>query len=298
MTTTKTKTLFPIELHHLSHSQHTSYLRCPHAYFLERVAKAPAVPAWWFLGGSTVHYVTEMWERLNLSSGGVEIDFDTKRITVNVLDDLVEQERIKKNIPYDEWFAAGRWPAKNGYDWWAENAPIMVQRYIDWRKSTNWEIAFFNDVPGIECDLSVEFDFGLFTGAPDRVFRLPSGQLVVGDVKSGSTLPTSPLQLGTYANMLEMLGHERPAYGTFVMLKKDPKEGEEVHTPLVPLDKYTTPYLESLYGATKSCIELGAFSPNPGDACRTCVVQKGCYAYGGELAGLFDPMSPNYQGSN
>lgn len=294
-----TTTLVPTEIDHLSQSQHGSYWRCPHAYFLQRVQKVPQIPAWWFLGGTCVHNVTEMWDRLVLAGPNVNIEFNVEEITRTVLDELVEQERMKKwDIPFGEWFAAGRWPAKNGYDWWTENAPIMVQRYIDWRKSTNWDVAFFNDVPGIECDLNVYFEFGQFTGAPDRVFRLPSGQLVVADVKSGSTLPTSPLQLGTYANMLEMLGHERPAYGTYVMVKNDPKKGTEVHTPLVPLDKYTTKYLEAVYGPTKACIELGAFPALPGDACRTCVVQKGCYAYNGEQSALYDPLSPIYQGRN
>lgn len=286
--------LIPLELHHLSHSQHTSYLRCPHAYFLERVAKVPALPAWWFIGGSCVHNVTETWERLVLDSANVSIEFNVEQVTWTVLDELVDEEMQKKGVPQEQWFAAGRWPAKNGYDWWKANAPGMVQRYIDWRKATKWDIAYFNGIPGIECELNVNFEFGQFTGAPDRVFRLPSGQLVVGDVKSGSTLPKDGLQLGTYANGLEMLGFERPAYGTYIMVKGDPKPGEDVHTPLIPLDKYRTPYLEQVYGATKSCIELGAFAPNPGDACRTCVVQKGCYAAGGEQSARYDPLNPRY----
>lgn len=289
------ETLNPRKVEHLSHSQYTSYLRCPKAYELERVAKVPAIPAWWFLGGAAVHEATEAFDRLRLV--GAEASFDFELETRALLDQKVQDElKYKKLNGFDGWFSAGRWPNKSGYTWWHEEAPKMVARYAAWRTRTNWEVAYFNDVPGIECDLIVSFDFGKLRGAPDRVVRLPSGQLVVVDIKSGSTLPKDPLQLGTYANDLEMLGFERPAYGTYVMVKNDPKEGEELHTPLIPLDKYRTPYLEQIYGSVHASIELGSFAPNVGDACRTCVVQKGCYAFGGEDSARYDRLHPEYQG--
>jgi hypothetical protein len=227
-----------------------------------------------------------------------DVRFDFERETRAKLDELVEKELREKNLTgFDSWLSAGRWPKKNGYDWWWENAPRMVERYAAWREITKWEVADFNGVPGIECDLSVMFDFGQLRGAPDRVFRLPSGPLVVADVKSGSTTPKEPLQLGTYANDLEMLGFERPAYGTYVMVKNAPDEGGFLHTPLIPLDKYRTPYLEQIYGAVDATIKLGAFVPNVGDACRTCPVQRACYAAGGEDSQRYDRLHPNYQGS-
>jgi putative RecB family exonuclease len=292
---TLTTTLNPHPIEHLSFSQHGSYWRCPHAYELERIQRVPSIPAWWFLGGAAVHEATEALDRLLLV--GPNVTFDPEIETRNILDQKVKDEVKYKNLNgFDGWFAAGRWPTKNGYTWWWDNAPLMVQRYWDWRERTKWEVAYFNETPGIECELIVTFDFGKFRGAPDRVFRLPSGQLVVADVKSGSTLPKDALQLGTYANALEMLGFERPAWGTYVMVKSDPKDGEELHTPLVPLDKYRTPYLEATYGPTKAAIELGAFPPVVGDACRTCVSQKGCYAFGGEDSARYDRMHPDYQG--
>lgn len=286
-------TLSPRQVSHLSYSQHTSYWRCPGAYRLERIAGVPAIPAWWFIGGAVVHEATEAFDRLRLVGAAVNFDFVSE--TRTRLDERAKEEIEKKRLNgFEGWLAAGRWPNKNGYDWWHENAPLMVKRYMEWRERTDWEVAYFNDVPGIECDLTVNFDFGQFRGAPDRVFRLPSGQLVVADVKSGSTLPTDALQLGTYANALEMLGFERPAWGTYVMVKNEPKKGQELHTPLVPLDKYRTPYLEKIYGATHAAIELGSFPPVVSDACRTCVVQKGCYAAGGDDSARYDRYDPNY----
>lgn len=288
-----TATLRPTKIDHFSYSQYTGMLWCSKGHELSRLAKAPQIPAWWFIGGRLVHEVTEAYDRLAETNPGVR--FDSVRETQTRLDELVEEEKLKKGLSSTEgWLAAGRWPKKSGYDWWRENAPLMVERFIEWRRLTGWEVAYFNGVPGIECDLGVRFDFGELRGAPDRVYRLPSGQLVVADVKSGTSAPKEPLQLGTYANDLEMLGYERPAYGTYVMVKA---EKQPIHTELIPLDKYTTPYLEQIYGSVVKTIELGAFVPNVGDACRTCVVQKACYAAGGEDSQRYDRLNPNYVGS-
>lgn len=252
----------------------------------------PRLAAWWFIGGSCVHEVTEALDRLLLDGVVVTLE-SAKEMTLAKLDELVTKEVKERQLDTELWLAAGRWPKKNGYDWWRENAPLMVERYLKWRWATMWEVADFNGVPGIECDLLVSFGFGQFRGAPDRVFRLPSGQLVVLDVKSGSTIPKEPLQLGTYANMIEMLGFERPAYGTYAMVKQE--DPDKMLTELVPLDKYTTPYLEGIYGPADASIRLGAFAPKIGDRCRTCVVQKGCYAAGGEDSRLWDRLHPLYR---
>lgn len=275
----------------MSHSAALSYLECPKSYELERLSGMQAMPAWWFIGGSTVHDTTEMFDRLVLSGSLVEME-SLKQAAIDKLDELAEAERIKKNIPFDQWLAAGRWPKKSGYEYWREHAPRMVERWALWRTATDWEVADFAGVPGIECDLLVEMEFGKFRGAPDRVFRLPTGQLVVVDIKTGSTAPKEPLQLGTYANAFEMLGFERPMYGCYAMLKDPDKE---MLTPLVPLDKYTTRYLEGIYGPAEAGIRAGAFAPKVGDRCRQCPVQKGCYASGGEDSRLWDRLHPNYE---
>lgn len=272
-----------------------SWYRCGKAYELERLTDMPALPAWWFVGGSCVHEVTEWWDRLLLATKLVSMN-SVREYTLNKLDELVAAEIERTGVQPENWLAAGRWPKKNGYVWWRENAPLMVERYIKWRLATNWEVADFAGVPGIECDLLVSLSFGQFQGAPDRVFRLPSGQLVVLDVKTGSTTPKEPLQLGTYANLLQMLGFERPAWGVYAMVKHE--DPEELLSPLVPLDKYTTSYLEGIYGPGDAGIRLGAFAPNVGDACRTCPVAKGCYAAGGEDSRLWDRLHPLYQGRN
>ena len=43
----------------VSYSAFTSWLKCGKAYQLERIFGVPGLPAWYFVGGSTVHKVTE-----------------------------------------------------------------------------------------------------------------------------------------------------------------------------------------------------------------------------------------------
>lgn len=277
---------------HFSHSQHTSMLRCPKAYELDRIQHAPSIPAWWFLGGSTVHQVTETYDRLIFSGANVRVRAEeVAEYTLSVLDALVEEEKQKKGLSnFEGWFAAGRKPGKQGYEWWRENAPLMVQNYLDWQERTGWVIPTLNGEPAIEYPVNPEYVFGPFKGFIDRIWQLPNGDWVVGDIKTGTTPPKEPLQLGDYANAVEMAGWPRPKWGTYVMVK----HGE--HTPLVPLDKYTTPYLEGVHGPVKTMVDLGLFPPNVSDNCRTCVVQKACYSYGGEYSAFYDRLHPNYRG--
>lgn len=291
------------ETRHFSHSQHTSMLRCAKAYELERLRGAPRIPAWWFLGGSCVHQVTETYDRLRCSGTVVNVRAEEiQRYTVEVLDALVADEKRDKQLTnFHGWFAAGRATVdketgelkggKQGYDWWAENAPVMVQNYLDWYDKTGWQLAYFGGTPAIEFEVSPDYQFGRFKGFIDRVFVLPSGDLVVADIKTSTSPPKEPLQLGDYANALEMMGYPRPKWGTYIMVK----HGE--HTPIVPLDKYTTHYLEGVHGPVRKMIDSEIFPPNVGDACRTCVVQKSCFAYGGVNSVFYDRLNPNYQGA-
>jgi hypothetical protein len=44
---------------HLSYSSRDTWQRCPKAYQLGRIIKAPQTVAWWNVGGSTVHAVLD-----------------------------------------------------------------------------------------------------------------------------------------------------------------------------------------------------------------------------------------------
>lgn len=285
---------------HVSHSQFTSWLRCQRAFFLERIAGAPKIPAWWLIGGSAVHEVTEHLDRealrLGLEPHHLDVTLKLEQLTREKLTELVAAEEEKSGVTTSEWFAAGR-GAGQGKQYWWENAPKMVQNWLQWRTLKGWQIAWSEDDDEIDHPL-IEWEFAIVIGgvtvkgAPDRVMVLPNGDWVVVDIKSGSSTPKEPLQLGLYATVLEMLGFPRPKYGTFVKVK----DGES--TPLVPLEKYDERYFTELFAGLRGQLDLavstGRFLPNVGDACRTCSVQNSCFAMDGALAVNFDPLHPLY----
>lgn len=281
---------------HVSHSQLSTWAgRCQKQFELERVHRAPQIPAWWLIGGSCVHEVTEELDKRGLEFGltpaDLNVTLEIEELTEAKLSQLIRLEVESSGVQPDDWFAAGRSPQNLAY--WREAAPRMVSNYLTWRTQKGWPVAFFGDEPAIEYDFNVTMKFGALKGAPDRVFVLPNGDLIVGDIKSGSSTPKEPLQLGLYATVIEHLGFRRPKYGTFIKVK------DGVNTPLVPLARYDTTYLETLFSGFKKQLEVsletGIFLPNVGDNCRTCAVQGACYAVGGAESALYDPLDPTYQ---
>jgi hypothetical protein len=280
---------------HVSHSQLTSWAeRCQKEFQLRRIQGAPVVPAWWLVGGSTVHEVTEELDRrgleFNLTPEAMNVTLELEELTLAKLNELVDKTEKQSGVPSSEWFTAGRGKGQ-GREYWEESAPTMVSNWLTWRARVGWKIAEFSDEPAIELDLDPYLTPELkVVGAPDRVFVLPNGELVVVDVKSGSSTPKTPMQQGLYATLLELLGHRRPKYGTFVKVKED----GGVHTPLAKLDKYDEQFFTELFRGFRAQLETGAFLPNVGDNCRTCGVQAACYAQGGALSAEYDPLDPNH----
>jgi hypothetical protein len=298
-----------LDYEHVSHSQLGDWLRCQKQFQLKRIQRAPKVPAWWLVGGSTIHEVTEDLDKrsveFSVSPADQDVTLEIEELTLGKLDELTAREVERSGVPHDQWFSAGNGKGQN-YDWWKENAPKQVSNYLQWRARTGWKFAtFYDDLPGlglvefpaIECDFHVTLEINgeqrPLIAIPDRVFTLPDGDLVVTDLKSGASTPEELLQQGLYASVIEMSGHQRPAFGTFVKTKT----GE--HTPLRPLDKYTLPYLEQRFtgfrAQLESVLENQAFIPNVGDACRTCPVAGACYAQDGANSALWDPSDPNYK---
>jgi len=54
----------------VSYSAFTSWLRCGKAFQLERILGIEGVPAWFFVGGSVVHKVTEAFDQALFEAEG------------------------------------------------------------------------------------------------------------------------------------------------------------------------------------------------------------------------------------
>ena len=152
----------------------------------------------------------------------------------------------------------------------------QVASYIGSRQSDPFEIWTTPDgEPAVELEFTVQLGGIEVLGYIDQVLETPDGEaLHVRDLKTGTRLPDSALQLGVYAEAVEQKYGIRPAFGDYWMAKNV--------APTAPFDlsKYTTARLGRWFARLDRAITAGVFIPNPGESCRTCGVAKWCDAVG------------------
>ena len=293
-----------IQVAHRSYSQMTSWLRCGNAYYLERVAKVPQRPSWWFVGGKAVHSATETFDRLvenkpyllvageERTKHEEEIDWIWESAWENEYQDTL----TNTDVPVEEWRAGGRAtkakPNKENGDWWKTAGREFLRNWVDFRITyPNWRIAELPDGrPGIEPEFNVWFGTVPVRGFIDRVFdvRGPGGEVsrVVVDLKTGARMPDTTQQTGMYASMMELAygAEHRPPLGCFWDARKGDitvPEGLGSHSV-----ENLTPMLEMFNRAVLDNI----FIPHVGGNCNSCSVAKYCRAVSGELADTVDPI--------
>ncbi|MEU3522295.1 PD-(D/E)XK nuclease family protein [Streptomyces sp. NPDC038707] len=278
---------------HLSHSSRETLERCAKAYFLTRIAKAPQVPALWLVGGSAVHYVTEVYDLWSM----VEPDPEKRDEAFNLnawWEESFNSELAKareRESNENKWRSSKTEPVET----WRSMGLTFVQAYIDWRERSPWEIWTTPDgEPAIELDVS-----GKLPGCPveikgfvDRVFRDPVfGKLWVLDLKSGKRPPKTAAQFETYAALIKAKYDVDVHMGVPFMNRKatlgKPYDLSEVDPKAIG----------AVYGAAWGQILKGDFRANgfPRECYPLCDVQAACAAQNGPLAHLYDPASPGYQ---
>lgn len=271
-----------------SYSQVNSFNRCGWAYALERVMGFPSQPNWAAVGGSGVHAATEWWDRETLK-GNWTTDRDqiTAAFTA-AFEDAITAQVKRSGFQPEDFRATGTraksltksgGPNKKDRDWWMHYGPEMCMAWVTWRQSTPWELADIGDTFGIEVPVELPSVGGKpLKGFIDRVFTVPTGDMVIVDLKTGQE-PDDTKQLGTYADAMEKQYGERPAFGTYWM-------GDTGGTTVPePLSEWTPERLDFEYGAAHKAMEAGLFVPKKTRMCSGCGVREHCYAYGGERAG-------------
>ena len=177
-------------------------------------------------------------------------------------------------------------PDKENKAWWDENGLKMFQEFVAvWHEShiKIWESP--EGLPGIELGFNQYFGNVLIKGFADLVGVLPSGELIVVDFKTGSRTPDSAMQLGLYACLMELQFGVRPTRGYFYSARS--AKFEEVEG----LHRWTVPVFTELFAQFARGLEAEIFLPNVGMSCGTCGVKDYCYAVGGELSKLYDPIA-------
>ena len=197
------------------------------------------------------------------------------------------EERTGTN-PVD-WRKGGRAtkqnPDKEDKAWWDVNGKKMFFDFINAWSESGFDVWITpENVPGVELDLACTFDDVLVKGYADLV-AVRGGELCVIDLKTGMYTPESALQLGVYACAMEKLFGVRPSKGYYYSARN----AQFIEAD--GLDRWTIPVLTNLFSKFVIAVDNEIFLPNIGMNCKTCGVAEYCYAVGGQLSQIFDPLS-------
>lgn len=322
-----------------SYSQLSTYGECSRRYELEKIARVPRRPGFWFPGGTAVHATIEAYLREAVkcqdnsaaaspaansssrtttgnsstpnptstdatpTSEGTSTpsrpDFPVEEVFQLAFMDAFEAEINGTTFPPEEWFTAGRGKGED-LDWWVLNGGVLAQNYIDWYESSQdihiWTAP--DGRPAIELDLDVPFGDVRVRMVIDQVLQVgygPTAPLIVTDIKSGSTKPRSPKQLGIYASGLEATYGVRPRYGAYFMCRGTGKEETIYLQQPVELSaaQYSMEYLAAQFEQFRGGVQGKVFLANPGENCRRCGVAYACTEQHGEDAPRLDPNYPH-----
>lgn len=272
---------------HMSYSQLNGFLTCGEQYRLEKVHRIYGRPSWAAVGGSTVHGLTEAWDLIQLGQGGDLAPWDVE------FERQTAEAEERSGYSRDDFRVSGRaskqYPNKEDPDWWAENGPLMVERWQTWRQVSPWEVAIFDGRPAVELEVNALFGESqtLVKAYIDRVMvNTATGELAVVDLKTGTSTPPSTSQLGMYAESLLRchVVSSRPQLGFYWM-------GRTGATTIPEnIDQWEGAYFDYAYEGVARLKQTGdLYLPHPSNLCSSCGVREYCRYMGGPKAGEVPP---------
>lgn len=162
-------------------------------------------------------------------------------------------------------------PNKEDATWWMTKGPEWVQGYIAWRQlNPDWKIwkapdgnhAIELELTPVVADVPVKMII-------DRVFEV-NGELVIVDLKTSQSTPTSALQLAFYKLGLEQQFGIPIKWGTYYMSR-----GGGV-SELVDLSEYTYDKMEYLIKQFDTARKAAIFLPNTNSCQYLCGLTEFC----------------------
>lgn len=265
----------------LSWSSVSSYAECGYRWLLDR--RLASEDTQWLntLGGSALHEVTEIEDRVRLGEDLVVPTFEERLVKLIADSPPGQRIRVSGNKRTKLQFTGG--PNKQDLEWWLTYGPQMVEQWRRFQEESGWQIAIMPDgALGIELDFEIEISGVPVRGSIDRVMLTPEGEIVIVDIKGGRT--SAVMQLGTYALAVSEVYGLDAEWATFWQ----PRLEDEAH----PLGKYWREHmpsypwdqLKAIYAGTMDSISRGVFLPNVGSSCSGCTVRDSCWANGGAQA--------------
>lgn len=204
------------------------------------------------------------------------------------LQTIAETEEKSGTNPVD-WRVGGRAtkanPDKENKAWWDENGRKMFYDFINAWSASGFEIWVSPEgVPGIEIGFNNTFGEVPVKAFADAIV-VRGDDIAVVDFKTGSYTPDSAMQLGVYACLMEKQFGIRPSKGYYYSARK----AEFIEA--TGLDRWTIPVLTELFIKFDFAVRNEIFLPNIGMSCSTCGVAEYCYAVGGQLSEIYDPLA-------
>jgi putative RecB family exonuclease len=201
----------------------------------------------------------------------------------------IAEVSAKNNTNPVDWRVGGRStkanPDKENKAWWDENGKRMFFDFINAWQESGFEVWVSPEgVPGIEIGFNNNFGAVPVKAFADAVV-MAGNEVAVVDFKTGSYIPDSSLQLGVYASLMEMQFGFRPTKGYYY----DARKAQFIEAS--GLERWTIPVLTELFTKFDIGIRNEIFLPNIGMSCSTCGVKEYCYAVGGQLAQIYDPLA-------
>ena len=201
---------------------------------------------------------------------------------------IAETEEKSGTNPVD-WRVGGRAtkanPDKENKAWWDENGRKMFYDFINAWSASGFEVWVSPEgVPGIEIGFNNTFGKVPVKAYADAIV-VRGDDIAVVDFKTGSYTPDSAMQLGVYACLMEKQFGIRPTKGYYYSARK----AEFIEA--VGMDRWTIPVLTELFTKFDFAVRNEIFLPNVGMACSTCGVAEYCYAVGGQLSQIYDPLA-------
>lgn len=265
-----------------SWSQLTSYEECPHAFFLERIARVWQRPAAWYATGLGVHTGVEAHEK------GEAPDLDSM---VAVAEEAFRQdinERLEETPNAEYWQSSGPYHGPADIPRRYADLRRHLANYLQvsatlppvWR-APEGDPADPATVPAVEYALELNLDGVEVIGSIDQV--RPSADdpddLEIWDVKAGSMTPPEPGQLVTYAEDIRRKTGRAVTSGGYIMTAKKPTPKGRISAAQVVKKDLTTIPVETLtarFHAADEGIKAGNWDPKPGDQCARCSVRDSC----------------------
>lgn len=254
-----------------SWSQLNEYERCPHAYYLARIARAWKKPAAWLPMGSAVHEAAEMWEL-----SGRKMERVVARALFKEAYARETNQYLEKTPNTDFWESSGPYRGPDDitrrYTVGQQHVENYIGYYVKHPEEKPYVLA--NGRKAIELPFRIKLGGVEVRGVIDAVMLI-DGTLVVRDNKTGAK-PGGPDQLRLYEIvLLEHLNgigaHTPTTAGDYFMTKTGKP------TVRYNLAQITREEMDDRFRDLEAGIQAEQFPAKPSlDNCARCSVRSSC----------------------